>query len=184
MVGRRPNGEHVRAPSTARARQRTRPLRISMQSGPPPLCTKILRGLVRAKARVLESARALSEAARRCSTDNFCQMGAPSGGMRCAASAPCAVIAPRRSPNHPSVTCHLNLCQPTLTRSFALWQSLKFDLLPILGAQPTDDHLALDHALLPGGAGARAGGARRRRCGERAPPMCGCSPPRQSGAAG
>ena len=91
---------------------------------------------------------------------------------------------PRRSANHPSAPCHLNLCQPTLTRSFALWQSLNFDLLPILGALPTDDHLALDDDLLHGDAGARAERDRRRRSGARAPPSCGCSPPRQSGAAG
>ena len=104
--------------------------------------------------------------------------------MRCAASAPCAVIAPRRSPNHLSAHCHLNLCQLTQMRSFALEESLKFNLLPILSALPTDKFLALDDALLRGDAGARAERDRRLRCGERTLPICGCSPPRQSGAAG
>ena len=57
-------------------------------------------------------------------------------------------------------------------RSFALEESLKFNLLPILNALHTDKFLALDDALLRGGAGARAERDRRRRCGERALPIC------------
>ena len=153
----------VRGLPTARARQRTRPLRVSAHTTGPGPCAEILSGLVRATARVLESAPVCSEAARRRSSDQIFHLGAPSGGIRCAASAPCAVIAPRRSPNHQSVTCHFNHCQPTLTRSFALWQSLNFDLPPILVKLLTDDKLALDHCLLPRDAAASAGGRRRQR---------------------
>jgi hypothetical protein len=62
--------------------------------------------------------------------------------------------------------------------------TLNCDLPPILVKLLTDDKLALDHRLLPGGAAAGAGGLRRPRCRERGPAFVWMPAVGQSGAAG
>ena len=53
-----------------------------------------------------------------------------------------------------------------------VWETgLNSDLRCILAVAPADDQLVRDRDLLPGGAAARAGERRRRRCRPRAPPL-------------
>ena len=97
-------------------------------------------------------------------------MGAPTPPKRCAASAPCAAITPCRSAHSPAPPSQGMPRGPPPAPTFVWETGLNFGLRRILAVVPTDDQLARDRDLLPGGAAARADERWQRRCRPRAPP--------------
>ena len=93
-MSRRPNGVSPPAPPTARERERTRALRVFAHRPDVWLCAKTVIGLVRPRARTVESAGTSAEAAWRRSAGKTLQMGAPTSRKRCATSARCAGTLP------------------------------------------------------------------------------------------
>ena len=98
-------------------------------------------------------------------------MGAPTRRKRCATSARCTAIMPRRLPHLRAPPSQPMPRGPPPAPAFVWETGLNSDLRCILAVAPADDQLVRDRGLLPGGAAARAGERRRRRCRPGAPPL-------------
>ena len=105
------------------------------------------------------------------SADKISEVGAPTRRKRCAASARCVAIMPCRSPHSCTPPSHGMPRDTSPARSFVWETGLNFGQRRILAVARTDDHMARDRDLLPGGAAARADERWRRRCRPGAPPV-------------